>query len=174
MRINELNEFSREAAYEWFFHTCASENWCNSMINLRPFYSRDNLIDAAQQQWNKLHDKDFLEAFLGHPMIGNLSTLQDKFKDTHTLASDEQSSTQNANENVLQELYEYNQAYLSKHGFIFIMCATGHSAEFMLQELKKRIGNSTKDEIINAAQQQILITLLRIQKGITQGGEKNE
>ena len=51
-----------------------------------------------------------------------------------------------------------------KNGFIFIICATGLSAEKMLSELEIRINNSRKQELINAAKQQINITLLRLNK----------
>ncbi|MCP4236041.1 MAG: OHCU decarboxylase, partial [Aestuariibacter sp.] len=58
-------------------------------------------------------------------------------------------------------------AYKDKHGFIFIICATGLSADTMLQALKARLPNQTQIELQNAAEQQINITLLRIGKGLT-------
>ncbi|HBL20462.1 MAG TPA: OHCU decarboxylase, partial [Alteromonas mediterranea] len=60
-----------------------------------------------------------------------------------------------------------NQAYLDKHGFIFIICATGLSAQTMLEALQARLPNSTQQEIVNAAAEQIKITLLRINKSIS-------
>jgi 2-oxo-4-hydroxy-4-carboxy-5-ureidoimidazoline decarboxylase len=57
-----------------------------------------------------------------------------------------------------------NREYVNKHGFIFIICASGLSAEAMLNELEIRLPNSTNTEIEKAAQEQIKITLLRIKK----------
>lgn len=38
----------------------------------------------------------------------------------------------------LQELADWNQQYLRKHGHIFIICASGKSADEMLQAIKAR------------------------------------
>ncbi|KAI9086881.1 hypothetical protein K1719_031042 [Acacia pycnantha] len=41
----------------------------------------------------------------------------------------------------LQELYEWNARYREKFGFIFIICASGGSADEILAELKRRYSN---------------------------------
>ncbi|NKX19570.1 OHCU decarboxylase, partial [Alteromonadaceae bacterium A_SAG8] len=51
-------------------------------------------------------------------------------------------------------------------GFIFIICATGLSAQTMLEALQARLPNTTQQEITNAAAEQIKITLLRINKAL--------
>ncbi|MEM7267378.1 MAG: 2-oxo-4-hydroxy-4-carboxy-5-ureidoimidazoline decarboxylase, partial [Pseudomonadota bacterium] len=66
----------------------------------------------------------------------------------------------------LHQLKEANHAYLDKHGFIFIICATGLSAQTMLEALQARLPNTTQQEITNAAAEQIKITLLRINKAL--------
>ncbi|GEA07754.1 hypothetical protein KUL42_25150 [Alteromonas sp. KUL42] len=88
------------------------------------------------------------------------------FANTKAIAAGEQSGTASASDEVLHALKEANHAYLDKHGFIFIICATGLSAETMLEELQKRLPNSTDEELQNAAAQQINITLLRISKAL--------
>lgn len=100
-------------------------------------------------------------------MIGDLSSLRAKFASTKGLANSEQSGAARASEATLKILQQANIDYVNKHGFIFIICATGLSAEVMLIELQKRIGNSTPEEIEKAAQEQLKITLLRIQKALT-------
>lgn len=169
MKIETLNQLESRAAYEWFYQTCSSENWCQKMVSLRPYQDINAIKDAAQAQWEVLERDDLLEAFAGHPMIGDLSSLKAKFSQTKAMASNEQASTAQADESVLLALQRYNHDYLDKHGFIFIICATGLSAQFMLDKLKSRIDNSTDDEINNAANEQIKITLLRIQKGLEEG-----
>lgn len=114
-----------------------------------------------------MDNADFLEAFEGHPMIGDISTLRKKFAATQKLASHEQSSTAHASEAVLQELKALNHAYLDRHGFIFIICASGLSAQTMLDALKARLDRPTDEEIKTAAQHQLNITLLRIDNGLS-------
>ena len=72
-------------------------------------------------------------------------------------------------EQTLQALADANHQYLAKHGFIFIICATGLSAETMLDALMQRINNSTAREIELAAAEQLKITLLRLEKGLEKG-----
>jgi 2-oxo-4-hydroxy-4-carboxy-5-ureidoimidazoline decarboxylase len=159
-----LNEAPSNNAYAWFMQTCTSEKWCLQMTELRPFKSVESLNALANQQWLLMQTPDHMQAFSGHPMIGDMSSLREKYANTKALASNEQSGTQSASEATLQQLQKLNKAYADKHGFIFIICATGLSAEAMLNALEKRLPNSTSIEIQKAAAEQIKITLLRISK----------
>ena len=159
-----LNAASSDDAQTWFMQTCTAEKWCAKMVKQRPFLNFSALITAAGEQWHEMTTLDFIQAFTGHPMIGDLSTLRQKFASTKAIASNEQSGTQSATEVTLQNLQKMNHEYVNKHGFIFNICASGLSAAAMLNELKLRIHNSTGAEIEKAAQEQIKITLLRINK----------
>ncbi|HIA94555.1 MAG TPA: decarboxylase, partial [Candidatus Marinimicrobia bacterium] len=55
-----------------------------------------------------------------------------------------------------------NRLYKDKFGFIFIVCATGKSAEEMLALLKERLENDPKAELLTAAEEQNKITQLRL------------
>ncbi len=52
----------------------------------------------------------------------------------------------------------------NKFGSIFIVCATGKSAEELLSNLKARLNNAKDEEIQNAASEQNKITKLRLEK----------
>jgi 2-oxo-4-hydroxy-4-carboxy-5-ureidoimidazoline decarboxylase len=54
--------------------------------------------------------------------------------------------------------------YEEKFGYIFIVCATGKSADEMLGLLKSRLSNSPNEEIQVAADEQNMITKLRLEK----------
>lgn len=162
-----LNAASADAAQAWFMQTCTSEQWCSNMVKQRPFASLEALNIQAGLQWRTMTNADYMQAFSGHPMIGDINTLRQKYANTKALASNEQSGTQGATEQTLLKLQQMNQAYLDTHGFIFIICATGLSANAMLNELEARLPNSTKAEIEKAAQEQMKITLLRINKAFS-------
>jgi len=61
-------------------------------------------------------------------------------------------------------LAEANRAYQAKHGFIYIVCATGRGAESMAAECEARAARDTRDELRTAAEEQIKITRLRLAK----------
>lgn len=159
-----LNEATENEAQAWFMQTCTSKRWCSNMVKKRPFANLESLNTQANLQWQTMTKPDYMEAFSGHPMIGDINTLRKKYANTKALASNEQSGTQGAGEETLHKLQQMNKAYLDKHGFIFIICATGLSADAMLSELAKRLPNSTESEIEKAAQEQMKITLIRINK----------
>lgn len=166
LTLNELNTLDNAIAYTWFEQCCAAPLWIQQMVAARPYYTLVELRAAAELAWSKCSENDFLEAFKAHPMIGDVDSLREKFANTKTIAAGEQSGTAAASEQVLQQLKSANHAYLDKHGFIFIICATGLSAEQMLTELEKRLPNTTEQEIQNAGAEQIKITLLRLNKAL--------
>lgn len=166
MTLEDLNRVSANAAVDWFQQTCAAQQWCQQMAQQRPYRDKEALIATANAIWQSCTKVDFMQAFEAHPMIGDVNSLREKFKSTQAMASHEQSGAQSASEEVLQALHQLNHQYLQKHGFIFIIFATGKTATEMLTALKSRLHNSTETEIENAAAEQIKITCLRLTKNL--------
>jgi 2-oxo-4-hydroxy-4-carboxy-5-ureidoimidazoline decarboxylase len=69
---------------------------------------------------------------------------------------------QGASAEVLEALRAGNTAYETRFGFIFIVCASGLSAEAMLDRLDERIDNDPAAELRLAAGEQAKITALRL------------
>lgn len=123
-----------------------------------------DLVEDAEENWWSCSKEDWLEAFSHHPKIGDLGSLKSKFADTADWAGKEQGDVTSASENILKELAELNAAYEQKFGYIFIVCATGKSAPEMLELMKSRLDNDADTEIEIAADEQLQITRLRLQK----------
>lgn len=134
------------------------------MAKERPYKSKDELLLQAEKIWFSLSESDWLEAFAAHPKIGDISSLQKKFQATASTAANEQSGVNTANTETLKEFARLNQEYEAKFGFIFIVFATGKSAQEMLDLLKARIHNSREQELKSAAREQSKITRLRLEK----------
>lgn len=166
MTLDDLNNLNDNAAANWFESTCAAERWVNAMVMGRPYDSAAEVYSYAVEVWESLTDADYRQAFEAHPMIGDVSSLRAKFANTKATAANEQQGATVASEETLQALHSLNHEYLKKHGFIFIICATGLSADVMLEALKARLPNDTASELTNAAAEQIKITLLRLTKGL--------
>ena len=162
-----LNSFTQGNFLETLQTCCASSRWCKEMDKARPFDDDDDVQKKAVQIWNGLDEADWLEAFEGHPQIGNVETLRAKFANTKQIAGNEQASVQSASEKVLSRLATANQEYLAKFGFIFIVFATGKSADQMLGLLEERLPRDRQQELNTAAQEQSKITSLRLKKLVT-------
>jgi 2-oxo-4-hydroxy-4-carboxy-5-ureidoimidazoline decarboxylase len=167
MTISSLNELKSEAAHFAFMQCCTSNTWVERMVAGMPFSSVETLVSQADINWQGLTEADYLQAFEGHPKIGDVSSLREKYRATEKIAAGEQSGVNTATETTLNALKQLNDDYQEKFGFIFIVCATGKSASQMLAILEQRIINNRSDEIINAAEEQRKILQIRIEKMLT-------
>ena len=141
---------------------CGSERWVERMMRGRPFASRETALSAARDEWLALDETDWKEAFGHHPKIGDREALRRRFPETHHLSAREQAGVDGAHGDVLGELASGNQEYEARFGYIFIVCATGKSADEMLTLLRERLTNNPADEIRLAAGEQAKITALRL------------
>lgn len=164
MTLTELNQLDRQTVAHHFRQCCVSDAWVEGMLNARPFDSTESLYNAADQIWSGLHNKDYLQAFEGHPKIGDVSSLRAKYADTKALAAGEQASVNQADDATVLALAEGNNAYEKRFGYIFIVCATGKSAAHMLDLLNARLTNEPDLEIQLAAAEQQKITRIRLEK----------
>lgn len=164
MTLDELNNFSDEQANHTFMQCCTSSTWVNSMVQARPYTDIRAIVKHADLAWQDLEESDYLEAFEGHPKIGNVNSLRAKYANTKELAGNEQGLVKEANDEVLEVLAQGNSDYEEKFGFIFIVCATGKSAKQMSDLLQARLPNDKATELKNAAEEQRKIFQLRITK----------
>jgi 2-oxo-4-hydroxy-4-carboxy-5-ureidoimidazoline decarboxylase len=134
------------------------------MLQRRPFGSLDALVSASRDIWFSLTPADWQEAFADHPRIGDRDALKKKFGETRHLASQEQSGVDQATNDVLEALAEGNREYERRFGYIFIVCASGLTADEMLARLRARLTNDPATELRIAAQEQSNILDLRLRK----------
>ena len=127
------------------------------------YFAKTDLLDA-EDQWYECSEADWLDAFTHHPKIGDVESLKKKFASTANWASGEQSGVDKASEEIIKALAEANRLYEEKFGYIFIVCATGRSAEEMLGLLHARLLHDPETEIEIAADEQNKITKLRLEK----------
>lgn len=158
-----LAGLSDDEARAVLLRCCGSLRWVAQMLQRRPFASQAALLGAAEQCFANLEEDDYLEAFAHHPRIGeDVSALRARFASTAELADAEQAGTRGASEATLEALAEGNRDYLERFGFLFIICATGKSADRMLEALQQRLANTRAQELVHAIAEQVDITKLRL------------
>jgi 2-oxo-4-hydroxy-4-carboxy-5-ureidoimidazoline decarboxylase len=132
------------------------------MAASRPFADAAAMLEAAERGFRELGHEDWREAFASHPQIGDLDSLRARFASTAAFSVREQSGVVDASETTLAALARGNQAYREKFGYIFIVCASGKTADEMLGLLQKRLENGPDQEIVIAAAEQAAITRIRL------------
>jgi 2-oxo-4-hydroxy-4-carboxy-5-ureidoimidazoline decarboxylase len=164
MTLHELNILPKEQLIEELSKCCGSSAWVNKMLVFFPADDLVELLEDAEEQWYKCNETDWKEAFEHHLKIGDIESLKKKFASTAQWASDEQSAVSHASQQTIEALAEGNRLYEEKFGYIFIVYATGKSAEEILTILQTRLQNSPEVEIEIAADEQNKITKLRLEK----------
>ena len=148
--MDELNSLDRAALTSELFRCCASDNWVQRMLQEFPFEDVNNLVDASNRIWWGLRKDDWLQAFSAHPKIGDNEAVKQKVQSRPGSTSwegEEQKGVNTATDRTKSELKDLNVAYEKKFGFIFLICATGKTADEMLNSLKQRINNSIDTEV---------------------------
>ena len=140
---------------------CGSAKWAAAMAAARPFEDLDALLRIGERTWWSLGTDDHLEAFAAHPKIGESKTPS---TGDATWSQAEQRGAAGASAQTLAALAEANRAYEAQLGFIYIVCASGRSADEMLHDLRTRLANSRQVELRTAAEEQAKITRLRLTK----------
>jgi len=154
MRV--FDTLTRSETAESLRECCGSSRWVSAMIDRRPFGSRDAVFNAGDEIWKSLDRSDWLEAFAHHPRIGEQTD--------NSLAAREQSGVKTADDDLRAQLAQVNRDYEHRFGYIYIVCATGKSAEEMLATARDRLNNDPATEIAVAAEEQRKITRLRLAK----------
>ena len=155
-----------EAAKE-ILPCCGSTVWADAMAVRRPLADEASLLVASDEIWRNLAGADWMEAFRSHPRIGESRPVDAASTESSAWSTQEQQKVAAAAEAVKGELAEANLRYEHRFNHIFIVCATGKSAPQILDTLRRRLRNDQETELREAAEQQRLITHIRLKKWLS-------
>ncbi len=161
------NAAGEAEALEAMVACCGATRWAKAMVALRPVAGVIELSAAADREWSRMGESDWLEAFACHPRIGERKAAAASAKSA-AWSRQEQGSAANAAERVLAELAEGNAEYEQRFGFTYIVFATGKSADEMLAILRRRLKNDRIAELREAAEQQRQILQIRLGKWLVE------
>ena len=164
MTIADFDHLDIVKKKELLFNCCGSSSWVNEMLTVFPVNDLVDLLEYAEEKWYDCNPADWLEAFENYPKIGDMHLVKERYAKTSNYIESEQAGVMDSSEEIRAELIKANEEYEDVFGYIFIVFATGKSAEEMLEILKERLENDPRDEIMIAAAEQDKITKLRLKK----------
>jgi 2-oxo-4-hydroxy-4-carboxy-5-ureidoimidazoline decarboxylase len=135
-RFNALEE---RAALAALHEVCASAEWARRLLAARPYATAEELFAASDAAMAELTSADLAEAMAGHPPIG-------RPRPGDPTSAREQRGMAGASEELKAEMLELNLAYQERFGHVFLICATGRTAEEMRDAVRERIGNTPERE----------------------------
>lgn len=170
MKLEHFNELGREQCHDALRQCCVSTRWIEQMAQARPFSSADQLYQSADRIWQGL-----AMPIIWRPLRVTRRSVTSTPSRPNTPTprrwpAVNRPAPPSASDAVLQALAEGNAAYEKRFGFIFIVCASGKSAEEMLQLLQQRLSNDLETELKIAAGEQAKITRLRLHKMLDEEG----
>ena len=155
--LDRLNGLPADRAQAELRTCCASRRWAAAVADGRPYSTREALLEAAESAWWALGEDDWHEAFAAHPRIGEGGR-------GDPAARREQAGAQRAAAGTAAALAAGNRLYEERFGRVFLVFASGKTADDMLAELHRRLGGDPGEELRAAAGEQAKITRLRLER----------
>jgi OHCU decarboxylase len=162
--LQRLNSLAPDDAERELLTCCGSREWARRVAACRPYADAADLMEHGDAVWWALREDDWREAFRSHPRIGERRADAGQTEREKAWSAGEQAGMDAAAGETQQALADGNREYEERFGFIYIVCATGKSADEMLGQLQQRISNDPATELRAAAEEQRKITRLRLEK----------
>ena len=135
MTPEELDALPAADAERALLAVCTAPRWAAQVAAGRPHGTTEAWQAAAAEA---LTDADLEPALAGHPRIGDRAAA--------ARPGSEQARVAGAEAGVLATLAEGNRAYEERFGHVYLVCASGRSAEDLLAVLRSRLGNDPVTE----------------------------
>jgi 2-oxo-4-hydroxy-4-carboxy-5-ureidoimidazoline decarboxylase len=161
LQTTAFDALSAPAAEALLRAACASSAWIEAMVIGRPYGSFDALAARSDETLAGLTWPDLEEALAAHPRIGDRAGGEDR---AATWSREEQSGTGAAPADVAAALRDGNAEYEQRFGHIFLICATGRTAEQLLTALRERLANDDPAEREVVRRELTAIVRLRLAK----------
>lgn len=162
--IEQWNNMPASEAADAILPCCGSHAWARALAGRRPLSTLPELLAASDAAWWSLPEQDWQQAFDSHPRIGERHAQGAASAAALAWSGTEQGTAMAAEDATKAGLAEGNCTYEAKFSRTFIVCASGKSADAILQILNHRLHNTAEVELHEAAEQQRQITHLRLQK----------
>jgi 2-oxo-4-hydroxy-4-carboxy-5-ureidoimidazoline decarboxylase len=136
--LDGFNRLTEGEQMNLLFGVCSSTIWARRVLTGGPFRDVDALLDRADRVLAELPDAEIDAALDGHPRIG--ATTDD------VSSAREQAAVATAADSVKAALAAKNEEYDRKFGYVYLVCASGRSAEELLDILTARLHDDAETE----------------------------
>jgi 2-oxo-4-hydroxy-4-carboxy-5-ureidoimidazoline decarboxylase len=153
--FNALRAADAEAA---LLACCASPVFARAVAAGRPYADAADLVAAVGAAVRGLDWPQVLAALAAHPRIGERPVGSGR---EFAWSRAEQSGVDGAGDEVRARLAEGNRAYEERFGHVYLICATGLSAEEMLARLTERLAADEESERATVREELAKIACLR-------------
>jgi len=156
-----LNSLPEGQARQALASASTSRAWVERMAAGRPYADLDALLGASDRAVQALGRDDLAEALAGHPRIGERAAGSSA---EAAWSRQEQAGAGDADAEIRAALQDGNRTYEERFGHVFLISASGRSAEELLAALRQRLGNDPDTEWGVVAEELRQINRLRLER----------
>ena len=160
MDLQEFNSAPADRLRPMLVACCDVPRWVDGILAKRPYGDLAALTAVADQTLRELDDDEVDRALQAHPRIGDRA----QGAGTDAAWSRKEQSGVGDDPGVREALAEGNREYEQRFGRVFLICATGLSAEEMLASLRQRLTHDESTEAPVVHEELRKIALLRLAK----------
>ena len=160
MDLQEFNSAPADRLRPMLAACCDVPRWVDGLLAKRPYGDLAALTAVADQSLRVLDDDEVDRALRAHPRIGD----RPQGAGTEAAWSRREQSGVGEDPGVREALAEGNREYEQRFGRVFLICATGLSAEEMLTSLRRRLTHDDATEVAVVREELRKIALLRLAK----------
>ena len=137
--LDAFNRLPPAQAEKELLAVCASPVWVAGVLAGRPYGDLGGLLDTSAVGFDALSWEQVAEAVAAHPRIGQRPAGDDR---EAAWSRREQSAVHGAGD----ELAEVNRAYEERFGFLFLIFASGKTAQEILAAARQRLTHDDETE----------------------------
>jgi 2-oxo-4-hydroxy-4-carboxy-5-ureidoimidazoline decarboxylase len=151
-----FNALDAGSARRLLLACCEVPTWADRLVANRPYDDTDALLAAGDQAMRELTDDEVARAVAAHPRIGERASGWSRGEQAG-VARDDRTRV---------ALVEANRRYEQRFDRVFLICATGLTADQILAAAGTRLQNDDATECVVVADELRRIVLLRLRKVI--------
>ncbi|MFE3026786.1 2-oxo-4-hydroxy-4-carboxy-5-ureidoimidazoline decarboxylase [Nocardia tengchongensis] len=156
--LSEFNSTAGDRLRPDLLTCCDVPAWADSLLADRPYADIDGVLARADELAGALTGADVDRALAAHPRIG------ERVSGTGTGSAWSRQEQAGVGQDAADRLLDGNRAYEQRFGRVFLICATGLSAEQILANLHERLTNDDAAEAAVVARELRKIAVLRLRK----------
>lgn len=160
MTLAQFDAAPEEEATAMLLACCDVPRWADAVREGRPYGDVDAALEVADAAARAFTPDEVTRALAAHPRIGERASGDS----TEAAFSRREQSAVSTEADVQQALLEANRAYEERFDRIFLVCASGLSAEQVLTAARTRLANDDATEAAVVADELRRIALLRLRR----------
>jgi len=160
VRLDQFNAAPAASLVPALLACCDVPAWAAAVSDQRPYPDVESVVTVADKAARALTPDEVDRALAAHPRIGERA----EGGGTEAELSREEQSGVATDTGTRAALDEGNRAYEERFGRVFLICATGLSAEDVLAALRERLEHDEPTETAVVAEELRKIALLRLRK----------